>query len=552
MPDIDHKQDTYQARFPDPDKQDAVTWKPLRLLTFYRVILAGLLTVLFFGIPESPALGNENPALFGLACIGYLAFSIVAGFTTRMRILRFELQSFIQILADIGAITLLMHASGGIGSGLGILLLIPVAAGSLLLPGRMAFLFAALATIAIMGEQAFRTLMAAGSGAAGYTQTGFLGLALFATAGLTYLLTRRIRVSEALARKRGVDIANLARLNAHIVQRLQAGIIVTDQSGGIRLINDRARALLDSPDAAEGMKLSDISPELDRKMQAWRQTSSSEPSLLESGSGSSGILAHFNLLGTGDDLGALVFLEDMASMTRQARQIKLASLGRLTASIAHEIRNPLGAISHATQLLAESDALEAGDVRLTSIIKDHARRVNTVVENILQLSRPGATMPQRIHLKRWLEKFVEEFTHSGQCRPEQVEIEVAPENIEVYMDPSQLHQVVWNLCQNAIDHGGSESTPARIRCVGSLTGAANRPCLDIIDNGPGIDPEVADQIFEPFFTTRSTGTGLGLYIAREICESNQAQLGPGPDSQRGGCFRITFADTSGLPAAESE
>jgi two-component system sensor histidine kinase PilS (NtrC family) len=244
----------------------------------------------------------------------------------------------------------------------------------------------------------------------------------------------------------------------------------------------------------------------------------------------------------------LIFLEDTATMTRQTKQIKLASLGRLTASIAHEIRNPLGAISHATQLLDESQALDDGDRRLIAIIGDHTRRVNTVVENILQLSRPGSSFPQQIALRAWLEKFTDEFVHSGNCQPEQISFSVTPEDLEVFMDPSLLHQVVWNLCLNATLHAQDPASLV-LRLTGKYTLTTHRATLDIIDHGPGIAPEMTDKIFEPFFTTKSSGTGLGLYIAREICESNAAQLDYSPAPQGGSCFRIRFASQDALPVS---
>ncbi len=537
----------YEDSFPDQKERDALTWKPLRLLTFYRLILAGLLTTLFFSIPDSTTLGILYPGIYAAGCIGYLAFALLSGFTTRMRHPGYELQATAQILVDIVAVTLLMFASNGPASGLGILLLISVATGSILLPGRMAFLFAAVATMAVIGEQLYSTILNNAPRTSDYTQSGLLGIALFATAGLTYLLVRRIHESEALARRRGIDLANLAKLNALIVQRLQAGIIVTDHENHVRLINETARKLLDSNNTETQQPLAALSPALQEQLENWRQHPDSEPSLLENFAGTTNLLPHFTLLGTADGPGSLIFLEDTASMAKQAQQMKLASLGRLTASIAHEIRNPLGAISHATQLLKESEELNDGDRRLVTIIGDHTRRVNAVVENVLQLSRPGASLPQRFRLQDWLRQFVNEFSHSGVCRPEQIEYSVTDPDLEVYIDPSLLHQVVWNLCLNAVNHAHSDTEALRIHLAGSRAGSAATVRLDIMDNGQGIQADMSDKIFEPFFTTRSSGTGLGLYISREICESNQAHLEYLPATNGGSCFRITFPRIDGLP-----
>ncbi len=527
---------------------DALTWKPLRLLTFYRAILAGLLTVLFFTIGDDTSLGVLEPALFRNTCIAYLLFSVVAGFTTRLRIPGYRTQAVTQVLVDIIAINLLMFSSGGPSSGLGILLIISVATGSLLLPGRMGFLFAAVATMVLMGEHFYSSLLPGVHRAAGYTQAGLLGVVLFATASLAWLGVRRIRYSEALARQRGIDVANLARLNEHIVQRLQAGIIVTDYRHNILLMNDTARKLLDYRYSVEGQPLELVSQPLLEQLMAWRGSTHYEPVQIRSSSGNTKILPYFTTIGTGDGVGAMIVLEDTAAMEKQAQQIKLASLGRLTASIAHEIRNPLGAISHATQLLTEENALADADRRLTTIIGDNTERVNAIVENILELSRPGTAAPQTVRLKDWLTQFVDEFSHSGLCTPDQIRYSVDPQDMEIFMDPSQLHQVVWNLCQNSMHHAGSAGA-VQLTLAASCEVGSRTPHLDIIDNGPGIDPDMVDKIFEPFFTTHNSGTGLGLYIAREICDSNQASLEYHRAAHGGSCFRITFPESKTLPVA---
>jgi two-component system sensor histidine kinase PilS (NtrC family) len=527
---------------------DALTWKPLRLLTFYRLILAGVLLVLYLGLANNSSLGDTHRALYTLTCLLYVGFSLVAGFMARLRRPGYELQTLLQILLDIAATTLLLHASGGPASGMGILLIITVAAGSLLMPGRMAFLFAAVATLAVLGEQVYSTFFAGVPRDGGYTQSGLLGAVLFATAGLTYLMAHRIRVSEALAHRRGVDVANLARLNTHIVQRLQAGILVTDHRDGIRVINETARRLLGIQGESEGRALAQMAPALYEKLMQWRRSPEKESDLLRSAGEGIGILPKFTRLGTADGTGALIFLEDTAAMARQAQQMKLASLGRLTASIAHEIRNPLGAISHAAQLLNESESLGADDRRLMAIIREHTRRVNTVIENVLQLSRPGKSVPQRIPLHPWLERFRDEFIHSGHCTAQQIAVTVNPADIEVYMDPSQLHQVMWNLCHNALHHARpADMMPVKLSILCSQEDSRHASHIDIIDNGTGIEPETAEQIFEPFYTSKSVGTGLGLYISREICESNQARLSYQRTPGGGSCFRITFPYKQGLP-----
>ncbi len=524
---------------------DARTWKPLRLLTFYRVILAGLLAILFFGLRDQTSFGLSHPQVYAVASTAYLLFSIIVGFSARLRIPGYEVQAISQLLVDIGAITVLMFASGGPASGLGILLVISVATGSILLAGRMAYPFAAFATLAVMVEHFYSDWLASSPHVSDFMQAGLLGLTFFATATVTSMLVRRIHESEALAHRRAIDVANLASLNAHIVQRLQAGIIVTDHEDNIRLINDTARKLLHAPDSEDGQPLASLSAPLHEKLQQWRNQPGSEPTLLFLGSETDSVLPHFTQLSTDEGTGALIFLEDTAAIISQTQQIKLASLGRLTASIAHEIRNPLGAVSHAAQLLNEENSLRGEDRRLMSIIDDNAGRVNAIVQNILQLSRPVQSIPQTILLDEWLQKFVEEFSDSGNCTAAQISYSVHPADVEIHMDPSLLHQVVWNICQNAMQHAGP-GEDVKLRLVAGRLAPDETPYLDIIDNGPGISPDMTDKIFEPFFTTRTSGTGLGLFIAREICESNNTRLeylAQDTDS----CFRLTFPESLQLP-----
>ena len=532
----------------DPE-QGSLTWGPLRLLSFYRLILAAMLCLLFFLLGEDTSLGHTSAELYGITSLAYLGFSLAAGFAARLRMPGYRLQSLVGVLVDIVAITLMMSASGGPDSGLGILLIISVATGSVLLPGRLGFLFASIATIALLGEHFYSNLLEQKPYIAGFTRVGLMGLAFFATAALTWILVHRIQESEALAHQRGIDLANLSRLNAHIVQRLQAGIIVTDNHDTVRLINETARRLLHVSDNCVDRALADISQPLTEQLDAWRRAPGSEPTLLQQGHDIDNVLPHFNLLGTDEGLGALIFLEDTAVIVRQTQQTRLAALGRLTASIAHEIRNPLGAISHATQLLNEDNTLADEDRRLMDIIGENTGRVNAIVENVLQLSRPGHSFPQTIRLPEWLDGFVDEFRDSGAIGAGRIECSTDTGDMEVRIDPSLLHQVVWNLCQNAVQHTDKERMS--IRLAAGHDPSTDQPYLDIIDNGPGIPADLQDRVFEPFYTTHSSGSGLGLFIAREICENNHMRLDYYTVESGGSRFRISFTAVSELPVASS-
>lgn len=510
-------------------------WRPLRALTFYRVIIAGLLVLLFFGLREGNPFNVQAPALFGITVLAYLVVSLASGFAARLHWPRFDLQAPLQIFADIGAFSLLMHASGGVTSVFAILLVIAVAAGSLIVPGRFAYFFAAVATLALLYETGLTTLAQHQAGADDLTRAGLLGVALFAAAALAHALASRIRESEALAARRGIDLANLEQLNRQIIRQLQSGIVVTDAYERVRLANDQARAIL-GIDVESAVGLGEVAPDLAQALWNWKEDRARQFEPVVSGTGHS-VLPRFRTLNTSEGSGALILLDDSAELARQTQQAKLASLGRLTASIAHEIRNPLGAISHAAQLLGESEALDPSDRRLIEIIHNHTARVNTIIENVLQLSRRRSHTAQALRLDEWLQTFCDEFLLASGTSREQFELDNIRDLGTVSFDPDHLHQVMTNLCENALLHAGADAKV--VLAVNHSDGGALQ--LDITDNGPGIPKETAAQIFEPFFTTAATGTGLGLYIARELCDINHAHLSHQPRAEGGTCFRIQFA-----------
>lgn len=517
-------------------------WRPLQYLNLYRMLLAGL----FVGSHhlawlKLPQLGSYDPQLFVVASVVYLLCAGAAGFAIHWRWPGFQALTYSLSVLDIVVLTLLMRASGGIESGLGMLLVVAVAGNSLLLGGRTSLLFAAIAALAVLGEQVYAELTL--SLPVNFTQAGILGATLFATAFLAHVLSRRLRESEALAAQRGVDLANLAQLNQHVLQRMQSGIIVVDADNRIRLMNEWAWHRLDEPNRSVGKSLRLICPELAEQLEAWRRDTLNEPRVFRPGGASSDLLPGMTALGSDERAGTLIFLEDAARMAQQAQQIKLASLGRLTASIAHEIRNPLGAISHAEQLLAEAVPDNPSDRRLLEIIHTNTQRVNDIIENVLQLSRRDRARPEVLALKPWLTGFVGEFVQGQGCDPANIRVEVAAADISVRFDATQLHQILWNLCQNALRHSRDYAGQPRIELQVATSRSSGHPFLDVIDHGPGIAPENVPHVFEPFFTTEAKGSGLGLYIARELAQANQARLSYLAVPTGGSCFRIEFADS---------
>lgn len=514
-------------------------WKLLYFLNLYRAVIGALATAVAVSPIAIAPFGDEAPVLFAVCAVIYLILAIIGAALARARQLDFESQATFFAFADISVLTILIHTSGGLQSGMGLLLIIAVAAASLMLSRRFTIFFAALATIAIGIEHNWEVLNGGPWRTEGYPQAGMLGLGLFGTAFIGYTIANRLRKTEALAVRRGVDLANLAQVNALIIQHMQSGVIVCDQVGHVRMINKAANTFLAARLTGQLPLLTDLSADLASQLFKWMEHRDNRVrQLLRTRAGYT-LLPRFVALGREQDTGILIFLEDTSILRQQAQQLKMAALARLTASIAHEVRNPLGAITNAAQLLGESGSTASQDQRLIRIIEDQSRRLNAIVENVMQLSRRDHLNPIKFELHRWISEFAGQFCDMSRIPADAVAV-LGADNVQVYVDPDQLYQVVVNLCHNALRHSPAFQGKALIELeVGADD--ETRPFLDVIDWGSGIPPEIVDNIFDPFFTTTPKGTGLGLYIARELCEGNGARLDYHSGEGVGSRFRVTFA-----------
>jgi len=511
-----------------------------RRLRFYligRVVLAIALGLLVLIGPDVFALGEAHPRLFWVTVLGYLILSLLAYALFRQDRIGAESEYLLAMLVDSTTVGLMLYASGGLASGLGILLAVSVVNASLGVRRRSALLAASFATLSVFTE------VLAGqpdAGSAGYTQAGLLGLGYFGLALLANQLSTRAAATEALAAERGVDIRNLTELNEHVIQHMQAGVLVVDENAILRLMNQAAWSLLGTPETGVGHPITEVSGPLAKYLSAWRDDPTQEVASFRPLPSGRDLRASFRRLSSSG--GTLVVLEDRAWLTEQAQQMKLASLGRLVASIAHEIRNPLGAISHAAQLLAESDVLAGSDRRMAEIIQGNSGRLNEVVENVLALSRRSPPSPEVLELQSWLQQTVIEIGLNLGLEPRQIECYIAPSLSQVRADKAQLNQILTILMENSATHftGGGKRLSIGVSAGISSPGFA--PYLEISDNGPGIPETVLDRIYDPFFTTRNAGTGLGLYLARELCDANNIRIEYIPISIGGSCFRLTFTD----------
>jgi two-component system sensor histidine kinase PilS (NtrC family) len=491
-------------RYPDlflaPEERAAESlWTSLRYFNWYRI--AAALVFLFASLAYDDLVGRHWPDMFRFVSTGYLFLGIVFQVAMRTSREHFNLQLSLHVAADIVVVMLLMYASGGIRSGLGVMLVISLIAAAIVAPPRLSLLYAAVATIALLLEQGYWVL-AHDVEPTNFLQPGLLAMGYFATVGVTSWLAQRVAANEALARQRGRSLATQTRINQLVIEDMHDGVLVLDRDGRVVQHNPQAKRLLGA-DTLLGSAIGDVLPGFGKATDFEVRGRHIGVRMLDAGSG---------------EPFSVAFLEDTTRSREQAQQLKLAALGRLTANIAHEIRNPLAAISHAAELLEEEK--RGGDkTRLTRIIRDNTLRLERLVSDVLQLNRRDRVAGERIELRAWLPAFVAEFVANESLPAERFALECAT-GAAIDFDREHLHQVMWNLLRNAVRYARHE--PGSVRLV--VAGFAGRVELSVIDNGPGVPLSSQGQLFEPFFTTDSKGTGLGLYLARELCTANRALL----------------------------
>lgn len=523
--------------------QKKIAWQSLQIFSLYRFLIATAILEVFKTKTVPSFLGSENDLLFlGIANI-YFSLSVLFLLCAIFKRPTFEYQANLSIFSDIFSIVLLAYASGGVQSGISILLIVITAAHSLLIPGKLSLFGAAVAILGILLTETYLDLIHNFT-LETYSQAGMLGAAIFTTSLVTNLLAIKSRKNHLLAKQHSIELARLQQLNAYVVARMQSGVLVLNNKNDISLINDAAINFLELPSNKLPKTLSGLPEKLQLAIKNWNKEKLTQQPFQTTPQTPSIRIVCQNL-GDSSPLGRVIFLYDVEKETQQAQNMKLASLGHLAANIAHEIRNPLGAASHAAQLLEESTYLTSQDKKLISIIEQHCKRMNTIIENVFNLSSRKKPLFETIDLNEWLKTFVAEFK-STEFNQVKIKLTTTVKDVKIYIDPSQLRQILLNLCENGLRYSMKKTGIARLQLDVSDNLDKEQIYLDIVDFGNGINEQKANQLFEPFFTTEKMGSGLGLYIAKELCQANGARINYFP-AETGGCkFRITFIDREGV------
>lgn len=517
--------------------------RSLRQMGLFRLLVALFLLWLSTIAPGDSFFAQEALASAQFTAVGYLVFALLLALLTRDAArttpTHLQYQAILGALGDVLVIGLIMLTAGGVESGLGLLLIPMLAANATIVNGRTGLFLAAVAALMLLVTELFIGPRMPWPFDPQPTQTGILGATLFVAVILSWRLALRAGTSEARLALQEQDLVKLAELNEKIIASMDTGVVAIDRSGRIQNINAAAQRML-GWDAGGAFR--DLPPRLTQTLAEWLQGPAAAITIrVPADADHRELEARLAPIGFAGQQGTLLLLEEAAEIKRRGHASKLQALGRLTASIAHEIRNPLSAISHSAQLLAESPDIEAGDRRLLDIIQSQSQRMDELIRGILTLSRDQPATRERIRLREKLAAFAEDLYRTRQIAPGTLRIDVPTANLAVLFDPNQFNQIVWNLCNNALQHAGHAAADSQpIVLKGRMDSARNLVTLDVIDAGPGIPQEQQDALFEPFSSNAPGGTGLGLYISRLLCENNGASLEYLPQ-RSGGCFRISFA-----------
>lgn len=514
-----------------PNRSANRQWKMLLIYNIYRLVCIIALFCLFWFSSYS----QINDLYYNLLLSLYFFFSIFCIEIARRRTFKLEHQVLWFGTVDIVLIAFFIDSIGHLESGFGIILFATIAVLSILAPGRIGIYFASVASVMLLMMNLFDYEYHLQYDLAPFFATGIYGAGFFATALATWYLASRVRVSELMAEQWSNELISILRVGEYFVEQFKNGVIYIESDGQVRLINNTVRQYFNIKKSSLPASIERLMPAIFPAYKAFVSKRKKRKEYAQTILDDLNLHVEFFSVSIDAQTSVLIILEDLAVVAQQAQQFKLASLGRFSASIAHELRNPLGIISHAAQLMGEKLTLDDENLRLKELIVNNCNRMNRVIKNVLQLSRQQPSKPEPIDLSLFLESFKHEFSLINTCDITIVIPRKAKKNI--LFDKSQLNQILVILCDNAMQHG--VNSDEQVSIAFSIEHKGQEMRLNICDTGKGIPYSKREIIFEPFFTTSLTGNGMGLFIAKDLCELNGARLILSQVEQ-GCCFSLIF------------
>ncbi len=523
------------------------------------VVLTLLLTALFALVPAL----NVSRWLIGL-CFAYFAATLAVRVFAQPAApgRTFDPQWVSTIGVDVVAFSTLQYLQAA-GINYSPLFAFPVLMGSVLGSGLLALASAAGVALLLLGDAWVQSLHMPADTASRFLQAGLTGSGLFALALLANQLAARLAREERTARRSQRAVRVQAQVNELVIESLSDGILVVDARGRVQAANPAARkllvfgpmqanALLELTSQPEWLPLMDLARStLDR-----REPQLADIALEEDGAGLRRIHARTRLTPSNDNPAeslCVMFLQDLRELEARLRTEKLAAMGRMSAAVAHEIRNPLAAIAQANELM-EEDLQEPALRQLSSLVRKNAQRLARIVDEILDISRvqhQAPAGPGLLELDPAVALACTDWaTQNGIAG--RVQLTLGAPRAQAPFDVDHLRRVLVNLLDNASRYASEQPDAIRV----STQFVAGQALLQVWSDGPLLEPAVRRHLFEPFFSSESRSSGLGLYICRELCERHGAAIayrrsrgGADPGAREGNEFFITFRPAAGALAS---
>ena len=507
------------SNYPLPE---ALTRRVVSYLNIFRLLVSSaLLYALYAGLVSIPNNLVSKFTAYGVL-ITYVVSAITLLAVGKYGGVRAFYLALVSLITDIVILSILLFIFGGLESEVAILLIFASASAAILLPLRIALLLASVAVFAFL-SQSLTSILLWDASQTELIKASLYGITTLVISILLNLLSNRVKDYQLVAEKKSDEFKRLGQINELIIRRMRSGVLAVDSNNRIQLMNESAWFQLGSP-KTENRMLPKVAPQLNTALEDWQDNPSLKAVPIVLRESQARILPKFVELPGATRLRVLIFLEDDDVVSQRALEMSANLLANLSGSIAHEIRNPLAAVSHAAQLLEESEDIIEADLRLVDIIHSQSVRMNGIVENILQLSRHEKSRPDVFDLIPFLKDLEVETKSSLPGIRLTLHLNENERRKLVLFDRSQLHQALWKLLENALRHAHLDAAIPQVQLSMEYLPATGYCVITVEDNGPGIPEGNMARIFEPFFTTHKQGSGLGLYIARQLCDVNQSEL----------------------------
>lgn len=524
-----------------------------RSLVWYLACRTAVITLLLGGVAFFYLQGNLDHSavpLFFLLAIAYAEALIVVLLLRRVRLI--GALTHLQIIWDVLFVTILILMTGAVESVFSFAYLLVIIGASFLLSRRLTIIAAATSAVffgSVLVLQLYQLIHflqinKAIADAAFFNAVFVHYVAFFLTAILSGTLADRWRRSEAKLQRKSIDYAELERLNRMILAHINSGVMLVNPSGMIRLFNRAASDITGlTLHQVYDRPVSELFPGMTEVLDPQRESVSRAEGTYVTPAGETLILGYATTMtkgNRGENIGTLVTFQDLTGLKLIEAQLKhsdrLAAIGRLSAGLAHEIRNPLASVSGSAQLLLEANSLRQEDQRLLGIVVNEAERLNGLLTDFLQFAKPQIPLKTSFDLSELLHDLRRILLQDQRFNAIVVALS-APRPCIVVLDREQIWQVLWDLSINAAEAMQEMEGHGRL---GIGVSCAEQLVICVEDSGPGIADEIKERIFEPFFSTKHKGTGLGLATVFAIIESHQGSIQVDRSKYGGARFTINL------------